>query len=100
MVNPYATFADIINAGNHDEIITNWLDGINNSCKKHPTNPRDAGVVNPEAFITDPLVLVSIDLEDREIGNMTVRGGGREWTAEFDADDNVGEWVQMDLLMG
>ena len=92
------TFADYINGGDVRAAVTEQLEDINKACREHPDNPRDSGVSNAKAFIDDPLRLVSLDLEDSEIGIATVSGGGTTVTLDFDADEDVSEWVSMNLL--
>lgn len=93
------TFAEAANAGILEQCVREHLEVINDSCRRHPTSPRDAGVADPAAFIADPLRLDSIELVDREEGYLVVSGGGQAGLRlEFYAEDNIGEWVQMDML--
>jgi hypothetical protein len=93
------TFADVVNTGDLHAQITAYMEEINKLCRESP-NPRDCGVVNPSAIVADPIRLVGIELEDGELGYATVAGGGlaEPVRVEFNCDDLVSEWVQMDML--
>ena len=68
-------------------------------CFENVGSPRDAGVNNPQDFVDDPLRLVDIDLEDSEIGRMTVSGAGKsDVVVEFSCDDIICEFVQMEMF--
>ena len=92
------TFADHLNNDTlHPKLHTLCCD-LNAACVKHALSPRDAGVVDPQCFVTKPLQITNVDLDDNETGSITVDSFWGLVTVEFDADDDVDGWFQCDLM--
>ncbi len=99
------TFADAVNANILHETVQKMLDDYNAMMAKMLARhdrallPDERTPAWAQAWKV-PAKVVEADLEDRDIGHVTVEGGNltEPATVEFSADDNIVDWFNEVLL--
>lgn len=93
-------FADALENETIEEAIREAIEEINAACVRHPDDPRDAGVANPAVIASDPIRLVTVEIEQRDTGYATIAGAGlaEPLRVEFYADELVSEWAETAML--
>lgn len=93
-------FADALENEIIEEAIREDIEEINATCVQYPDNPRDAGVANPAVIASDPIRLVTVEIEQRDTGYATIAGAGlaEPLRVEFHTDEHISEWVNTTML--